>query len=50
MQVLSDLLEKSLLRDGGTLSMRHTVEHIQTKKQQSIWSQSKEPEKLAKPG
>jgi len=31
MQVLSDLLEKSLLRDGGTLSMRHTVEHIQTK-------------------
>jgi len=32
MQVLSDLLEKSLLRDGGTLSMRHTVEHIQTKK------------------
>jgi C-3',4' desaturase CrtD len=32
MQVLSDLLEKSLLRDGGALHMRHTVEHIQTQR------------------
>lgn len=30
MQVLSDLLEKSLYRDGGRLQMRHTVSQIQT--------------------
>lgn len=30
MQVLSDLLEKSLVRDGGLLEMRHTVQHIHT--------------------
>jgi C-3',4' desaturase CrtD len=30
MQVLSDYLEKALLRDGGLLQMRHTVQQIQT--------------------
>jgi C-3',4' desaturase CrtD len=30
MQVLSDRLEKALLRDGGLLQMRHTVQHIHT--------------------
>lgn len=30
MQVLSDLLEKALVRDGGYLQMRHTVEQITT--------------------
>jgi C-3',4' desaturase CrtD len=30
MQVLSDLLEKALVRDGGLLQMRHTVQHIHT--------------------
>jgi C-3',4' desaturase CrtD len=31
MQVLSDLLEKALVRDGGLLQMRHTVQHIHTR-------------------
>lgn len=30
MQVLSDLLEKALDREGGLLQMRHTVQHIHT--------------------